>query len=156
MQSASLAAKSLIVSDARIDDHISDINQQVYQADHNGKQQDASLYAVVITNANGINHVGTKAGNIKNILYNGRAADDNGKSAANGSDNRDCCVPECMAGYHLSVGKSLGARCTDVVLTDNFQHGRARHTGEGCNRAQAQRAAVEEVLARVSVPTEDA
>src|SRR5713226_7261822 len=115
------------MADARVDDAVEEVDDEIDRHHHDAEQQGATLEDRVVTPEDPLDEPFADAGPGKDRLCQDGAGEDDADLQPDHRDDRDESVAQRMGADHPARRQSLGACRADVVLAEHFEHCRARH-----------------------------
>src|SRR6266545_6523681 len=126
------------VPDARIDQRVGEVDDQVYEQEGNRDQQDAALDHRIVAGEDRVHHEPSDAWQGEHRLDEDRASQQRAELQADHGDYRIQRVAERVLVDDESIGHAIRAQRPDEVLADDFEHRRAGQAGLVCGARYAE------------------
>src|SRR5215813_15399175 len=115
------AESSLGIPDARIDQPVEQINQQIDSHYSGPDEQRASLQNRVIATIDGLDQPFADARPRKNRLGKNCPGEENADLEADDCHDWDQCIAQRVHGDDPPSRKTLGASCADIILAEHLE-----------------------------------
>src|SRR5476649_1984164 len=122
------------MTNTRVDHAVEHIYQQVNHDNQNGDQQHTALYDRIVAALQCVDKPAAESRSGEDGFRQDGTTEQRAHLQTNDGHHRQQCVTQGVDHDHPHTADALGARGTDVVFTQHFQHGRTGHTHDNCQR----------------------